>query len=36
MAAVSDEVHQASLANLALTTRGLITAAEARAAVGAA
>jgi nicotinamidase-related amidase len=36
VAAVSDEVHQASLANLALTTRGLITATEAVAAVGAA
>ena len=35
VAAVSDEVHQASLANLALTTRGLITATEAAAAVGA-
>jgi nicotinamidase-related amidase len=31
--AVSDEVHQASLANLALTTRGLVTAAQAVAAV---
>ena len=36
VAAVSDEVHQASLANLALTTRGLITARDAAAAVGAA
>ena len=36
VAAVTDEVHQASLANLALTTRGLITATEAVAAVGAA
>ena len=36
VAAVTDEVHQASLANLALTTRGLITATEAAAAVGAA
>ena len=36
VAAVSDEVHQASLANLALTTRGLITATEAVAAIGAA
>lgn len=36
VAAVSDQVHQASLANLALTTRGLITATEAVAAVRAA
>ena len=36
VAAVSDDVHQASLANLALTTRGLITATEAVAAIGAA
>jgi nicotinamidase-related amidase len=36
VAAVSDEVHRASLANLALTTRGLITATEAVGVVGAA
>ena len=36
VAAVLDDVHQASLANLALTTRGLITATEAVAAIGAA
>jgi len=35
VAAVSEDVHRASLADLALTTRGLLTAEEARAAVAA-